>query len=275
MIPWDFIGPHGISSDFIRFHRIPWDSIGFHRVPQDSMRIYRDPQESIGPLGWPRHHLVIMRELCGNYAGLQSYKFYRNLCHFYGNPIGIQMHPQEFQKNLQQLYRNPKGYYRFNAELAEVYRTHENSSRNPQGSIGIHSHSGGRNMIQKLYGSYAGSMRDCRSTSSIEIYVISMGIQLESKQIHRNSTGTYNNCIGIQRDTTDSTTSWQKSIEPIGIPIGIHRNPQESNRNKGIHRNPQGYTGIHTNSLGLNKNPQDFVGINIKNKGIHRDPARN
>ena len=42
-----------------------------------------------------------------------------------------------------------------------------------------------------------GIVRDCRATFSIEIYVMSMGIQFESKRIRKKSTRAYNNCIGI------------------------------------------------------------------------------
>ena len=108
--PWEFYGGsykrfHRISQDSILFHRITTISLGFHRVtwyamgfhwlPQGSIGLHRVPWGSIGihrhpkggPRRWPEHHVLIMRELCGNYAGLQSYIFYRNLCHVHGNPI--------------------------------------------------------------------------------------------------------------------------------------------------------------------------------------------
>ena len=101
-IPYHSIGLQRFPSDSTGWHGMPWDSIGFmglHRVPWGSIGIHRHPKG--GPRSWLEHHVLIMRELCGNYAGLQSYIFYRNLCHVHGNPIWIQTDPQEVYKSLQ------------------------------------------------------------------------------------------------------------------------------------------------------------------------------
>ena len=56
-------------------------SIEMRGGPLKCRWFYSDPSAYTGPRGWPEHHVEIMRELCGNYAGLQSYIFYRSPRH--------------------------------------------------------------------------------------------------------------------------------------------------------------------------------------------------